>query len=105
QAAGRPLSDADVDRLYEQHLLQTELVQIEQTVLLRCLARHQVLGATDRRGEHPTERRVGGGDFLATLYRHLGVDADPATLRDPTGRPVPLLQQGGAPIRELTSPS
>src|SRR5262249_51494762 len=43
QAAGRPLSDADVDRLYEQHLLETELVQIEQTVLLRCLARHHGL--------------------------------------------------------------
>jgi hypothetical protein len=40
QAAGRPLSDAEVDRLYEKHLLETEVVQIEQMVLLRCLARH-----------------------------------------------------------------
>jgi hypothetical protein len=67
------------------------------------IAEGQVLGATDRRGEHPADRRVGVGDFLATLYRHLGVDADRATVRDPTGRPVPLLQQGGAPIRELTA--
>jgi hypothetical protein len=66
------------------------------------IAEGQIVGATDRRGEHPTDRRVGAGDFLATVYRHLGVDADHATVRDPAGRPVPLLQQGGAPIRELT---
>ncbi len=60
-----------------------------------------VIGATDKRGEHPTDRRVGAGDFLATLYRHLGVDAERGTVQDPAGRPVPLLQQGGEPIREL----
>jgi hypothetical protein len=67
------------------------------------IAEGQVIGATDRRGEHPTERRVGVWDFLATLYRHLGVGADQALVRDPTGRPVPLLQQGGVPIKELTA--
>jgi uncharacterized protein (DUF1501 family) len=66
------------------------------------IATGQVVGATDRRGEYPTERRAGVGDFLATLYRHLGVDAERASVRDPAGRPVPVLQQGGAPIRELT---
>jgi hypothetical protein len=63
----------------------------------------QVIGATDRRGEYPLDGRVGVGDFLATLYRHLGVDTDDAVLHDPAGRPVPLLQQGGAPIRSLMS--
>jgi hypothetical protein len=67
------------------------------------IAEGEVIGATDRLGEHPTDRRVGVGDFLATLYRHLGVDADRAVIHDPTGRPVPLLQQAGAPIRELTA--
>src|SRR5207244_6628311 len=67
------------------------------------IAEGQVIGATDRRGEHPTDRRVGVGDFLATVYRHLGVDADRASIRAPTRQPVPLLQHGGAPIRELTS--
>jgi hypothetical protein len=67
------------------------------------IAQGQVVGATDRRGEFPRDRRVGVGDFLATLYRHLGIDADRETVRDPAGRPVPLLQQGGAPIRELAS--
>jgi hypothetical protein len=65
------------------------------------IAEGQVVGATDRLGEHPEERRVGVGDFLATLYRHLGIDAEHATIRDPAGRPVPLLQQAGVPIREL----
>jgi hypothetical protein len=46
---------------------------------------------------------VGVGDFLATLYRHLGVDAERESVTGPDGRPVPLLQQGGAPIRELTA--
>jgi hypothetical protein len=62
----------------------------------------QVIGSTDRLGERPLDRRVGAGDFLATLYRHLGVDAGRAAVRDPAGRPVPLLQQGGTPIRELS---
>jgi hypothetical protein len=66
------------------------------------IAEGQVIGATDRRGEHPAARRVGPGDFLATLYRHLGIDADRGTVTGPDGRPVPLLQQGGTPIRELS---
>jgi hypothetical protein len=65
------------------------------------IAAGQVIGATDRRGEHPVDRRVGAGDFLATLYRHLGVDADRGSVRDPGGRPVPLVQMGGTAIREL----
>jgi hypothetical protein len=32
----------------------------------------QVVGSTDRLGELPADRRVGVGDFLATLYRHPG---------------------------------
>jgi hypothetical protein len=67
------------------------------------MATGQVIGSTDRRGEHPSERRVGVGDFLATVYRHLGIDAERATIQDPAGRPVPLLQQSGVPIRELVS--
>ena len=47
---------------------------------------------------------MGPGDFLATLYRHLGIDAGRATVQDPVGRPVSLLQVGGDAIREL-SPS
>jgi uncharacterized protein (DUF1501 family) len=67
------------------------------------IAEGQVIGSTDRRGEHPLDGPVGAGDFLATLYQHLGIDAERAAVRDLTGRPVPLLQQGGVPIRELAS--
>lgn len=60
----------------------------------------QVIGATDARGEQVVERRVGVGDFLATVYRHLGVDPTRLSIRDFSGRPVPVLGEG-EPIREL----
>ncbi len=65
------------------------------------IAEGQVIGSTDRLGERPKDRRVGVGDFLATLYRHLGVDAERESVRGPDARPVPLLQHGGTPIKEL----
>jgi hypothetical protein len=61
----------------------------------------QVIGATDARGEDVTDRRVGRGDFLATIYRHLGIEPDGMAFRDFAGRPIPILQEG-APIPELT---
>jgi hypothetical protein len=63
----------------------------------------QIVGATDRIGADVTRRRVGVRDLLATLYRHLGIDAGSITLRDRTGRPVPALPEG-RPIAELTAP-
>ncbi len=60
----------------------------------------QVIGATDQRGEDVVQRRVGPQDFLATVYRHLGIDHEQATIRDFTGRPVPIVRDG-TPIREL----
>jgi hypothetical protein len=47
-----------------------------------------------------TDRRVGVRDILATLYRHLGIEAERLTLTDPTGRPVAVLPEG-SPIPEL----
>ncbi len=60
----------------------------------------QVIGATDARGEQATQRRVGVQDFIATLYRHLGIDTDRVQLLNFAGRPVPILQDG-KPIPEL----
>lgn len=60
----------------------------------------RVIGATDRRGEEVVERRVGPGDFLATIYRHLGIDAERVAIADFSGRPVPILREG-KPIAEL----
>lgn len=60
----------------------------------------QVIGATDARGEDPIEGRVGPGDFLATIYRHLGIDYERTAIPNFTGRPIPLLSEGHA-ISEL----
>ena len=60
----------------------------------------QVIGATDARGEDPIERRVGPGDFLATIYRHLGIDYRRVALPNFAGRPIPIVSEGEA-IAEL----
>jgi len=60
----------------------------------------QVVGATDAKGEDPISRRVSPGDFLATIYRHLGIDYKQVALKNFTGRPVPILNEGEA-IREF----
>ncbi len=62
----------------------------------------QIVGATDARGEQVIERRFGPGDFLATIYQHLGIDASQVAIPDFSGRPVPILNEG-APILELAS--
>ncbi len=65
------------------------------------IATGQVIGQTDVRGEDPTERLVGRGDFLATLYHHLGVDYEHTSFADHSGRPVPIMLSDGKPIPEL----
>jgi uncharacterized protein (DUF1501 family) len=59
----------------------------------------QVIGATNHRGEYPAERPLSPKDLLATIYRHLGIDAR-SEFRDFAGRPLPILGEG-EPIREL----
>ncbi len=59
-----------------------------------------VIGATDARGEEVVERRATPGDFLATIYRHLGIDAEQVTIPDFSGRPQLVLPKG-RPIPEL----
>jgi len=60
-----------------------------------------VIGRTDRLGEYVVDRRISVGDFAATIYHHLGIDHEHATINDPTGRPVPILPEG-EPIPELS---
>lgn len=59
----------------------------------------QIIGATNARGEYPTESPYSPQDLLATIYRHLGVDPH-HTFTDSTGRPIPILHEG-RPIRHL----
>lgn len=59
----------------------------------------QVVGATNSKGEYPSERPLRPQDLLAVVYRHLGID--PATpLIDHAGRPIAVLSDG-EPIAEL----
>ena len=58
------------------------------------------IGATDRRGEDVIQRHCGPGDFLATIYHHLGIDSSKVFLKDFNGRPTPIVDHG-RPIPEL----
>ncbi|MFN0053764.1 MAG: DUF1501 domain-containing protein [Planctomycetales bacterium] len=53
----------------------------------------QVIGATNRLGEHATDRPVHFQEVFATLYRNLGINVDHLTLRDLQGRPQFLIDQ------------
>jgi hypothetical protein len=60
----------------------------------------QVIGATNRLGEHATERPVHVQEIMATLYRCLGIRSAETTLVDPTGRPQYLTER--PPLPELS---
>jgi uncharacterized protein (DUF1501 family) len=62
----------------------------------------QVIGATNRLGEHATERPVHFQDVFATLYRNIGIDINRATVKDLNGRPRYLVDHAlHQPLREL----
>lgn len=60
------------------------------------------IGATDKRGEDSIERICSAGDFLATIYHHLGIDSSNVLIKDFNGRPTPIVDHG-RPIPELTA--
>ncbi len=60
----------------------------------------QVIGSTDRTAGTATSRPVHYQDLMATLYHNLGIDPSRTTIRDTTGRPQYLLDQG-KPLAEL----
>ncbi|MBI5759522.1 MAG: DUF1501 domain-containing protein [Planctomycetales bacterium] len=62
----------------------------------------QVIGATNRLGEHATDRPVHFQEVFATLYKNLGISVDHLTLRDLQGRPQFLIDQNAyRPMPEL----
>ena len=65
------------------------------------IATGRFVGATDKRGEDAVERVCGPGDFLATIYHHLGIDSAKTLIKDFNGRPTAIVDQGKA-IPELT---
>ncbi len=58
------------------------------------------IGATDKLGQDSVKRICSAGDFLATIYHHLGIDSSKVFIKDFNGRPVPIVNHG-KPIREL----
>jgi hypothetical protein len=62
----------------------------------------QVIGKTNRLGEHPIERPVHFQEVFASLYRSLGINIDSVTYRDLAGRPQYLLDHNKyRPMPEL----
>jgi hypothetical protein len=59
----------------------------------------QVIGATNRKAEDPTDRIMDSNCLLATIYHRFGIDPSRHFI-DNTGRPVPVLTDGKA-IGEL----
>tara|TARA_Y100001934_G_scaffold283653_1_gene405256 strand:- start:8907 stop:10130 length:1224 start_codon:yes stop_codon:yes gene_type:complete len=60
----------------------------------------QVIGSTDKYAAEATSEPIHYQDVIATLYQHLGIDAQNVTLTDTTGRPQYLVDVG-APIGRL----
>jgi Protein of unknown function (DUF1501) len=60
----------------------------------------QVIGSTDSRGGTIKSRKVAPSDLAATVFHHLDIPLD-TNWMDPTGRPIPIVTEGGQPIREL----
>ncbi len=61
----------------------------------------QVIGATNRLGEHPANRPVKFQEIFATLYHNLGIDVSQARVVDPTGRQQFLVDSTIEPLREV----
>jgi hypothetical protein len=59
----------------------------------------RVIGATTPNGGEPSDRPVGPGDLLATIYHALGIDPE-TTVHDRENRPLRIVPTGQA-IREL----
>lgn len=63
----------------------------------------QVIGATNERAEHATQRPVHFQEVFATLYHTLGLNVDHATIDDYGGRPRYLVDHSQyQPLPELT---
>ena len=60
----------------------------------------QVIGSTDRLAAEAKDRPVHFQEVFATLYNHLGIDADNTTVTDLSGRPQFLVDHY-QPLAEL----
>jgi hypothetical protein len=76
--------------------------QVNCALLAGGRMRHgQVIGATDRIAGEAVARPVTFGEVYATLFHHLGIDVQRATIDDLQGRPQHLVEGQARPIAEL----
>ena len=61
----------------------------------------QVIGRTNRKGEHAVERPVKFQEIFATLYKNAGLDVGRVRIFDGAGVPQYLVDDGIQPMREL----
>ncbi len=61
----------------------------------------QVIGATNARAEHATQRPVHFQEVFATLYHNLGLDVAHTTINDLSGRPQYLVDPRYRPLPEV----
>jgi hypothetical protein len=61
----------------------------------------QVIGATNRLGEHPVDRPVSFQEVWATLYHNLGLNLRAIREFDLRGRPQYLVDEGVEPLKEV----
>jgi hypothetical protein len=62
----------------------------------------QVVGASDEIGAMPKDRPTSPGEVAATIYHSLGIDLE-TELPGAQGRPIPVVDRGMHPIKELFS--
>jgi hypothetical protein len=60
----------------------------------------QAIGSTDSKGGTAATGLVRPQDLAATVFAHLGIDPH-AHWVNPSGRPIPVVMEGGRPIPEL----
>lgn len=62
----------------------------------------QVVGSSDDIGGAPKDRPTNPMEIAATIYHGLGIDLS-LELPGAQGRPIPLVERGTEPVRELFS--
>ena len=60
----------------------------------------EVIGSSDAEAAFPKDRPVSPAELAATIYQAFGIDPH-ASIPGPAGRPIPLVDAGVEPIREL----
>jgi len=76
--------------------------QVNFAMLAGGRLRHgQVIGATDRIAGEAVARPVQFGEVYATLFAHLGININDATITDLAGRPQYIVEDHARPLVEL----